>query len=148
MHNGSFGSTYSATVGADATRLLYSICAATGKKARGLDISTAYLYGRLEPQGTVYCYVPKYIEYFDGVTQIPKKLIEEFKHMSKKERKLACKPDRSRVIEIYRPVYGIPSAGERWWVEYQTILQEKWKMRRSAVDSCVYCKKKDKDWFK
>ena len=35
MHNGSFGSTYCATVGSDATRLIYSICAASGKLQEG-----------------------------------------------------------------------------------------------------------------
>ena len=72
------------------------------KPARKLNISTAYLYGKLEPQDTVYCYVPKYVEYFNGTTQIPAKLVEEFKRMTPKERKSACKPDRSKVIEIYR----------------------------------------------
>jgi len=147
MHEGSFESIYSATVGSDATRLVYSICAASGKVANGLDVSTAYLYGKLRPQDTAYCYVPKFIEYFDGVTAIPQKLIEEWKAMSKKERKLACKPDRSKVIEIYRPVYGIPSAGQRWWVEYATTMRRKWKMRQCAVDSCVYYKKEGKDWL-
>jgi len=66
--------------------------------------------------------------------------------MTPKERAQACKPDKTKVVEVLRPVYGIPPAGRRWHIAHSTTMRS-WGIKQCTIDSCMYIKRDGDEWI-
>lgn len=139
-------STFSGTVTADSIRLFFSLACAMRKTVKGGDVTTAYLCG--EQKIKIFAYKPSY---WDFVHMPMEELMEIRKHMQKLHKQGGLAAVRrfakqthcnDKILEIQKPVYGIPDAGHEWGLllTHNLTSPEKLGMQRSFVDGCMYYK--------
>ena len=139
-----FHQTFSGTVAADTIRYFVSLAVGLRRVIKGGDVRTAYLAG--DQIIEIHLEKPSYWDYCDWPIETLmelRKLLKDVlkKHGMKGVRKLLrSQQNRSKILKVIRPIYGIPNAGNEYMMLLIYVMVDILRLKRSAVDPALYYK--------
>jgi hypothetical protein len=144
-----YGETFASTVSGDGLRWFCSLAVTCGKEIRGWDATTGYL--QTKQRVPVYAFLPSHHGYsnleYEELAKFRSTLIQvlkvdgiqgikNFSKRLRQERRVRPKT----VLKLQRSVYGIPDAGQSFFMFMQALHMKSCGMVQSEMDPCVYYK--------